>query len=525
MHKLYTGKEDGKMASYVYVKNPNGTTYVYLNESYWDKAEQKTKHRRKCVGKLHPETKELIPNRKKTSPAGPADPKTEHCSVFTSGPALILDKAARETGIDKILQKSFPEDWSRILTCAYYLASEGDALCHVEQWSARNLHPFHSKLADQRVSELLARITPSAQQEFFGNWMASNHSSGYFALDITSVSSYSEFIDYIRWGYNRDGEGLPQMNLMMVTSEETHLPIYYRILSGSIKDVSTINESLANFKLLGSRSVHLVMDKGFFSEANINALYENHYRFSVGIPFTSSIATGAVKENRAGMDSHEHFINIGDNDLYAVTKCMKWNGHRCYLHTFYDSLKAELENKKFTHKLLQCHDELVSHEEKPENRAFYDRYFFVRDFPKRGRKVQYNEDAIRSHKQNHIGWFVMISNKTRDAAEALHSYRQKDAVEKGFDDLKNDLDMKRLRIHSNAAMEGRIFIQFVSLVLTTYLKGVMAVHGWSRNHNLQEIFSEMKSLKEVSVEGRRKKLMTTPSKFQREIMELYQVTV
>ncbi len=50
------------MASYVYVKNPNGTTYVYQNESYWDKAEQKTKHHRKCIGKLHPETNELIPN-------------------------------------------------------------------------------------------------------------------------------------------------------------------------------------------------------------------------------------------------------------------------------------------------------------------------------------------------------------------------------------------------------------------------------------------------------------------------------
>lgn len=513
------------MASYVYVKNPNGTTYVYQNESYWDKAEQKTKHCRKCVGKLHPETNELIPNRKKTTAASPADSKTELCTVLTTGPALLLDKAAHGTGIDKALRKSFPEDWSRILTCAYYLASEGDALCHVEQWSARNRHPFRSKLADQRVSELLTRITPSAQQEFFADWMASNHSKGCFALDITSVSSYSEFIDYIRWGYNRDGEDLPQLNLLMVTSEETHLPIYYRILPGSIRDVSTINESLADFRLLGSRSVHLVMDKGFFSEANINALYENHYRFSVGIPFTSSIATGAVEENRMDMDSHEHFINIGRDDLYAATKCMKWNGHRCYLHTYYDSLKAELENKKFTHKLLQCHDELVNHEEKAENRAFYDRYFIVRDFPKRGRKVQYNEDAVSGHKKNHIGWFVLISNRTKDAAEALRSYRQKDAVEKGFDDLKNDLDMKRLRIHSNTAMEGRIFIQFVSLVLTTYLKGVMAEHGWTRDHNLQEIFSEMKSLREVSVEGTRKKLVTTPTKFQREIMELYQVMV
>ena len=84
--------------------------------------------------------------------------------------------------------------------------------------------------------------------------------------------------------------------------------------------------------------------------------------------------------------------------------------------------------------------------------------------------------------------------------------------------------MKRLRIHSNATMEGRIFIQFIALILTAYLKCVLEEHGWNRNHNLQEIFSEMKSLKQISIEGKQKKLVTTPTKRQREIMELYQVT-
>ena len=92
------------MASYVYVKNPNGTTHVYQNESYWDKAEQKTKHHRKCVGKLHPETNELIPSRKKSITTDPDVPQTEHCTVLTTGSALLLDKAAHETGIDKVLQ-------------------------------------------------------------------------------------------------------------------------------------------------------------------------------------------------------------------------------------------------------------------------------------------------------------------------------------------------------------------------------------------------------------------------------------
>ncbi len=57
------------MASHVYVKNPNGTTYVYENVSYWDKEDKKTKHRRKCVGKIDPDTKEVIPTGKKQMPS------------------------------------------------------------------------------------------------------------------------------------------------------------------------------------------------------------------------------------------------------------------------------------------------------------------------------------------------------------------------------------------------------------------------------------------------------------------------
>lgn len=512
------------MASLIRVKNPNGTTYIYENESYWDKASKITRHKRKCIGKIDPATGEIIPTRKKSTATSETERLAGRCTVTTIGPSLLLDEAANESGLHQVLRTSFPDDWKRILTCAYYLACEGGALCHAEQWSARNQHPYGEMLADQRISELLCRLTPSMQQNFFTQWIAANHGKECFALDITSISSYSELVEYVQWGYNRDGETLPQVNLLMVTSEDSRLPIYYRILQGSIKDVSTLKESLDNLGLLGTRVFHLVMDKGFFSEANIDALYDARYHFSVGVPFTSSIAKKAVEENREGMDSHKNYICLGGDELYAVTRYTKWKGHRCYVHTYYDSLKAALDNKRFTHKLLQCHDELASGIEKTENKEFYSRYFIVSDQPKRGRKIMYREDEIQKHKQNHIGWFVLISNKTKDASDALHCYRQKDAVEKGFDDLKNDLDMKRLRIHSSAAMEGRFFIQFIALILVSYLKGVMERQGWMRSHNLQELFCEMQSLKQVSVVGTRNRFHTTPTKRQQDILDLFHLS-
>lgn len=163
------------MAFHVYVKNPNGTTYVYENISYWNKKEKKTRHRRKCIGKVDPYTKQIIPTGRKTD-IKPDDAlqKSEHCRVLTIGPALLLDKAAAQTKLVRVLRLIFPEDYEQILMRAYYLASEGKALCHAKQWFSRNRHPYVGKLPDQRISELLNRITPSKQQDFLSRWAGIN---------------------------------------------------------------------------------------------------------------------------------------------------------------------------------------------------------------------------------------------------------------------------------------------------------------------------------------------------------------
>lgn len=38
-----------------------GITYVYESESYWDKEKQQPRNRRKLIGKIDPETGEIVP--------------------------------------------------------------------------------------------------------------------------------------------------------------------------------------------------------------------------------------------------------------------------------------------------------------------------------------------------------------------------------------------------------------------------------------------------------------------------------
>lgn len=62
----------------------------------------------------------------------------------------------------------------------------------------------------------------------------------YIALDITSISSYSQLMKSCEWGYNRDHENLPQINLCMLFGEESMLPVYQTAYTGSLKDVTTL---------------------------------------------------------------------------------------------------------------------------------------------------------------------------------------------------------------------------------------------------------------------------------------------
>ena len=80
----------------------------------------------------------------------------------------------------------------------------------------------------------------------------------------------------MEWGYNRDHEQLPQINLCLLMGARSRLPIYQTITSGSLKDVSTLKTTLAKMDAVTSgKPLLLVMDKGFFSAKNINDLWDH----------------------------------------------------------------------------------------------------------------------------------------------------------------------------------------------------------------------------------------------------------
>lgn len=85
------------------------TTYVYESESYWDPELKQARSRRHCIGKIDPETGEMIPTgkrgRKKTSKETDtgSDEYASLLSVYEESKKENLMLSAKVTSLEKEL--------------------------------------------------------------------------------------------------------------------------------------------------------------------------------------------------------------------------------------------------------------------------------------------------------------------------------------------------------------------------------------------------------------------------------------
>ena len=336
------------------------------------------------------------------------------------------------------------------------------------------------------------------------------------------MSSYSELNDMARYGYNRDGESLPQINIAILFGEKTRLPVYFKCLPGSIKDVSALQNFLTTAAALHMGKLRLVMDKGFYSRKNVNDLFDKRLKFTIAIPFSSTFAKEQVERVRNTITDHDNFIQVNDQNLFCASSLSKWQEkNRIYVHVFYNASTATADYEAFLNKMHLLENELKSGQLVEEHQKYYTKYFFIRDKPKRGRQISYNQPAIEAYKKNTAGYLVLISNDIKDPIEALKVYRTKDVVEKAFDNLKNSLDMKRLRVHLQENMKGRLFIQFIALILVSYIHKVMSDNDLLKLGSMSCLLKELNLLNTVSITGTKKLIFSEQTKRQREIFQAF----
>ncbi len=498
-----------------------GVTYVYEAFSFWDKEKKQPRNKQVCIGKLDPYSGDLIPSKRFT----PDQPSLKaHAITATAevvGPSTILDAIGERLGLVKLLKSSFPQEYQQILTMAYYLISRGGPLSHCEAWCKSHVHPFGEPLSSQRISEILRIITTDGKQTFLSRWMNKILEDDYLCYDITSVSSYSGLNEYIKFGHNRDNENLPQLNLAMLFGQKSCLPVYYQRMPGNITDVTTLHNLLKTFKALEIKSLNYVMDKGFYSKKNIDELLASRSKFTLPVPLNNKWVQHAIDKVEGSIHGPQGYRKIDNEILYVHTQLYPWGkeNRRCYLHLYYNAQRRAIAVDRFNEELVRYKEELESNRPVREHQKAYDAFFVIKTTPKRGTKVSYNDEAVSKYISRYAGFQALLSNAIKDPLKVLQVYRDKDVVEKCFDDLKNQLDMKRLRMHRSVSVDGRLFVQFIALIFMSDLRRKMRRSKLIEKYTVRELLQEMETLTKVKYSGKYGHIITEVTKPQREILK------
>ena len=157
---------------------------------------------------------------------------------------------------------------------------------------------------------------------------------------------------------------------------------------------------------------------------------------------------------------------------------------------FITQRKAAKDQADKNEYLTSLYNDLMENARKEYRMKDYDKYFEVTETPRRGRKIKPREEVMREVARNY-GYFALLSNEVKDPFEALSLYRSKDIVEKGFGNLKERLNFRRMQVSSELALNGKLFVEFVALIYLSYVKKKMQNAGLFEKWTLQGLLDEL----------------------------------
>lgn len=486
--------------SYLVEQKVSGKIYVYEATSYWDKEKKQSRQKRTYLGRKDPHTGEII----KTT-YSPKDIGVK--SVKETGPAHLAKSLSKQVGLTQCLDSVFGSDSDSIQALIMYMLIENGPYYLQMPWAQRS---GEMPLSSQTISQLLATIgTESGRMdEFFREWNGLLGHQDATYMDITSLSSYSNTIDFLEWGYNRDKESLTQMNVGVLIGEPSGLPVMYRVYPGSIADVSTLEKTLIIGKeQYGLDAGRLIMDRGFYSQHNLKHMHDGGYQFVVPLPFSVGLARGILSDTKTALQSPMEAFSYEDEAYFYVFNSLEIAGIPLHAHIYLNEGRRANNMASFMRRLSDLEAAISEQtvysipmaKEFLDSHMRYSSTLFDLSYDNESVTIKRRRNVL-SRWMNRFGKMIILTNDSSlSKQDVLHYYRRKDCVEKYYDTLKNTLNQSRLRVHSQATAEGHLFITFLTSILYMALSARMKQADLFKSYSIPELFARLKTVRSVSI--------------------------
>lgn len=486
-------------------KAKNGTTYVYEGTTVWDEKEEKYRTKRVCIGKLDPETGELIPSKRLNMTEKIVQDISKNSLVVTHvGHDLLLQSITRSLKLDSIVKNAMPSDWRALLAMVWYLVVENEPLSSCGNWLAFNQSPFIGKFNSRYIVEILDRLNEEVQEQFFREWISIAPDSSRMLYDLRSVYSYNACYPSLAWGVNMEGSSPQQLRYVMVVGKDSLLPLYMESTETELRTMEQVSDLLKTLKKQGVPVETLNMDQEFYSIENITAMFVRRYNSLQAVRIQDAWICNLIEQNKDMMGDPASLYLLDGRNYYARTIAYIWEEekknrvirHPCTVHLFYSQDIIGKDRDRFMYRIQQERVRLEHHQgddPEPDLAKFF--MFGQHKFTGK-RTVGLNLEELERHEKAYAGFFAFVTNdpELKDPVKVLESHRMQRTIERTFDDLRNDLDLLRIRIHEGSRLAPRLFVQFIASIFICDLRKKLQDTGLDGEYTFKEVLSQFKHM-------------------------------
>ena len=452
-------------------------------------------------------------------------------AVDEVGPWHVLETIGQECGLLPTLIQAFGKiEGSRLFTIACYQVVTGSPLYLMESWALDQPLPIELMEADfsspglSLLMEKLGRDCATVAA-FHRYWIEHLGHPKSLVYDLTSISSYSAAHPLVEYGYNRDKEPLPQVNLALVVDAATSLPVILRALPGSIADVKTLKLTCDLLAEFGLADFDCRLDRGFDSEENLRDLLNADIGFTLAAKIDGSRAQNLIAKFGEALllpgahtffDGERLLRHASDNFTVKCTQGAAGKAKQVKLHLYCDPeqralMIRELERRCAAITKAAAGQSFASKEEaqtwldKQEN-AQTRKAFAITALPKQSKqdkdlwRIEMETKALLLACRN-FGFFTIYSSDLDSTREGIiEDYRIRDIAEKDLDIMKNENGQHRLRTGNPFVAQGRLVLAFISLVLHLALQKRMKAADLLKSYSVAELLGMLRRIRIIRPE-------------------------
>jgi transposase len=293
-------------------------------------------------------------------------------------------------------------------------------------------------------------------------------------MDWTSVVLHGDKAPLGKYGYSRDHR--PDKKQITIGLSELadpiNLPIGITVEKGNLNDQTHFKKTYRQVNKRLRKDSLVVFDKGANSIENTALVRADEMQYITAKKLNKS-------DDKIIADFAGYYPEIVDqeNGIYGIkiTKPSSVN----YIY-FSEKLQKEQLESKGRKVLRQIHEarelqEIIDRKKKIPKRFRINNVLIDVSYSFQTKLIELSEnEAIKLLEDKLItgreGFFCLKSSKNLTLKQALLTYRKKDSIEKIFHSLKNEIEIKPLRVWTDDSIFGAIIIGFIAQLFISLMR-------------------------------------------------------